>query len=101
MDKKIIIENLVNELNKYANEYYVLGNPSVSDKEYDKKYDELVNLERETGYVIPYSPTQRVGDKILPEFKKYAHKGKLFSLDKAQSIEEIRDWHIKNLKFID
>ncbi len=101
MKKEIIIKGLVNELNKYANEYYVLGNPSVSDKEYDKKYDELVNLEKETGYVLPYSPTQRVGDRVLPEFKKYTHKGRLFSLDKAQSIEEINDWHIRNVKFVD
>lgn len=101
MDRKVVIESLVDELNKYAKEYYVLGNPSVSDKEYDKKYDELVNLEKETGYVLPYSPTQRVGDRVLPEFKKYTHRGRLFSLDKAQSIEEINDWHIRNVKFVE
>ncbi|MDO4534897.1 MAG: NAD-dependent DNA ligase LigA [Clostridium perfringens] len=101
MDKKVIIESLVEELNKYANEYYVLGNPSVSDKEYDKKYDELIKLENETEYILPYSPSQRVGDKVLPEFKKYTHKGRLFSLDKAQSIEEINDWHMRNVKFIE
>lgn len=101
MEKKVIIEDLVEELNKYANEYYVLGNPSISDKEYDKKYDNLIKLENETGYILPYSPSQRVGDKILPEFKKYTHKGRLFSLDKAQSIEEINDWHIKNVKFVE
>lgn len=101
MEKKVIIESLVEELNKNANEYYVLGNPSVSDKEYDKKYDELIKLENETGYILPYSPSQRVGDKVLPEFKKYTHKGRLFSLDKAQSIEEINDWHIRNVKFVE
>ena len=101
MEKKVIIESLVEELNKYANEYYVLGNPTVSDKEYDKKYDELIKLENETGYILPYSPSQRVGDKVLPEFKKYTHKGRLFSLDKAQSIEEINDWHIRNVKFVE
>ena len=66
MDKKVTIESLVEKLNKYAKEYYVLGNPSVSDKEYDKKYDELIKLESETGYILPYSPSQRVGDKVLP-----------------------------------
>ncbi len=70
MDKKKLIEELVEELNKYAYEYYVLGNSSVTDKDYDKKYYELVDLEKETGYKLPYSPTQRVGDVILPEFKK-------------------------------
>lgn len=101
MDKKKRIEELVEELNKYAYEYYVLGNSSVTDKDYDKKYYELVDLEKETGYKLPYSPTQRVGDVILPEFKKYTHKARLWSLDKAQSLEEIKEWHNRNLKFIE
>ena len=50
MDKKIRVEELVELLNKYAYEYYSLDNPSVSDKEYDSKYDELRALEEETGY---------------------------------------------------
>ena len=50
MDKKIRVEELVELLNKYAYEYYSLDNPSVSDKEYDIKYDELRALEEETGY---------------------------------------------------
>ncbi|WP_221373205.1 NAD-dependent DNA ligase LigA [Clostridium perfringens] len=101
MDKKKLIEELVEELNKYAYEYYVLGNSSVTDKDYDKKYYELVDLEKETGYKLPYSPTQRVGDIILPEFKKYTHKARLWSLDKAQSLEEIREWHNRNVKFLE
>ena len=101
MDKKKLIEELVEELNKYAYEYYVLGNSSVTDKDYDKKYYELVDLEKETGYKLPYSPTQRVGDVILPEFKKYTHKARLWSLDKAQTLEEIREWHNRNIKFLE
>ncbi|RUR38063.1 NAD-dependent DNA ligase LigA [Clostridium perfringens] len=101
MDKKKLIEELVEELNKYAYEYYVLGNSSVTDKDYDKKYYELVDLEKETGYKLPYSPTQRVGDVILPEFKKYTHKARLWSLDKAQSLEEIKEWHNRNVKFLE
>lgn len=89
MDKKIRMEELALELNKYAYEYYTLDNPSVSDKDYDKKYDELVALEKELGIVLPYSPTVRVGDVVLEGFKKYTHKGRLWSLGKAQSIEEI------------
>lgn len=100
MDKKIRIEELVELLNKYAYEYYSLDNPSVSDKEYDIKYDELKYLEEETGYVLPYSPTQRVGDVILKGFNKYTHKAKLWSLDKAQNFDEIRDWHNRNIKFV-
>ena len=100
MHKKIRIEELVELLNKYAYEYYSLDNPSVSDKEYDSKYDELRALEEETGYVLPYSPTQRVGDVVLQGFNKYTHKARLWSLDKAQSFEEIKDWHNKNVKFV-
>ncbi|MCY6369721.1 NAD-dependent DNA ligase LigA [Clostridium ganghwense] len=99
-DKIQKIEELVKELNKYAYEYYTLDNPTVSDKEYDAKYDELVKLEAETDIVLPYSPTQRVGDIVLPQFQKYTHKGKLWSLGKAQSIQEIKDWHNRNLKAI-
>lgn len=91
---------LIEELNRYSYEYYTLDNPSVSDKEYDKKYDELKNLEVELGEVLPYSPTLRVGDVILDEFKKYKHKAPLWSLDKAQSIGEIKEWHNRNIKAI-
>ncbi len=100
MDKRELMEALVEELNRYAYEYYSLDNPTVSDKEYDLKYDELVSLEKELGIVLPYSPTVRVGDTILEGFSKYTHKAKLWSLDKAQSIEGIVEWHNRNLKFV-
>ncbi|SKA79872.1 DNA ligase (NAD+) [Clostridium sp. USBA 49] len=94
------IHELVEELNKHAYNYYVLDNPSISDKEYDEKYDELLKLEKETNYILPYSPTQRVGDIVLSEFQKYIHKGRLWSLDKAQSLEELEDWVTKVKKFV-
>ena len=100
MDKKKRIEDLVDELNRYAYEYYSLDNPSVTDKEYDEKYYELKALEEETNYILPYSPTLRVGDKVLAGFNKYTHKARLWSLDKAQSIVELKNWHTRNLKFI-
>lgn len=102
MDNKLVeMEELIEELNRYAYEYYVLDNPTISDIQYDKKYDRLRSLEKETGIIKPYSPTFRVGDAVLPEFKKYTHKGRLWSLDKAQSLEEIIEWHNKNIKFIE
>lgn len=94
------IERLIEELNRYSYEYYVLGESTVTDKDYDKKYDELVTLEKESGILLPYSPTQRVGDGVLPEFKKYTHKARLWSLGKAQTMQEIEDWHNRNIKFI-
>jgi DNA ligase (NAD+) len=95
------VKNLIDELNRYAYEYYVLDNPSISDKEYDIKYDELCNLEKETGIILSYSPTQRVGDKVLAEFHKYTHKGRLWSLDKAQSLGDIVEWHHRNKKAVE
>ena len=100
MDKKKRIEELTEELNRYSYEYYSLDNPTITDKDYDIKYDELRKLEIEENYTLPYSPTLRVGDIVLAGFKKYTHKGKLWSLDKAQSLEEIREWHNRNLKFM-
>lgn len=103
MDREILqkrMRELVEELNKYSYEYYVMSNPTISDVEYDKKYDELIKIEKELDEVLPYSPTLRVGDVILPEFKKHTHLASLWSLDKAQSIEEVKDWHNRNLKAV-
>lgn len=97
-DERIL--ELVEELSRYAYEYYSLDNPTVSDKEYDKKYDELRALEKESGRVLPYSPTLRVGDIVLDQFKKYKHKSPLWSLDKAQSMGEIIQWHNRNVKAV-
>lgn len=100
MEKSERIKELVEKLNRWSYEYYSLDNPSVSDKDYDKDYDELIKLEKETGIILPYSPTQRVGGKILDSFKKVQHKQKLWSLDKAQSFEELKNWLIRCETFV-
>ncbi|MFA9397867.1 MAG: NAD-dependent DNA ligase LigA, partial [Clostridiaceae bacterium] len=94
------IKQLIEILNKHSYNYYALDNPTISDKEYDKLYDNLVSLEKETNIIFPYSPTRRIGDEVLGEFSKYTHKGKLWSLDKAQTYEELENWLNKNKKFI-
>ena len=81
---------LTDILNKWAYEYYVLDNPTVSDKEYDTAYDELCRLEKESGIVFDDSPTRRVGGEPLKGFQKHTHIARLFSLDKAVSEEELR-----------
>lgn len=86
MDK---MRELVDILNKYAYEYYVLDNPTVSDKEYDVLYDELIKLEKERGEVLFDSPTRRVGGEPISAFKKHDHIERLYSLDKATTEEEI------------
>ncbi|NQJ70182.1 NAD-dependent DNA ligase LigA [Streptococcus suis] len=88
MEKRI--SELVDLLNKYADEYYRTDKPSVSDAEYDKLYRELVELEAaHPELVLPNSPTHRVGGKILDGFEKYSHVYPLFSLQDAFSREEL------------
>ncbi|MBV1757412.1 MAG: NAD-dependent DNA ligase LigA [Dethiosulfatibacter sp.] len=86
------IVELVDDLNRYATHYYTYDQPLVTDKVYDLLYDELVRLENETGHILEYSPTQRVGDRILEKFDKHKHLRQLWSLDKAQNYEELRNW---------
>ena len=81
---------LVDILNKWAYEYYVLDNPTVSDKEYDTLYDELRALEEKNGVVYPDSPTRRVGGEPIKGFEKHTHIARLFSLDKSVSETELR-----------
>ena len=83
------MQELVKKLNKYAYEYYVLDNPTVSDKEYDVLYDELKKLENETGVRLFDSPTRRVGGEPVSAFKKHKHINRLYSLDKATTTEEL------------
>jgi len=83
------MRELVDTLNKWAYEYYVLDNPSVSDREYDKLYDELRELERESGTVYPDSPTRRVGGEPVKEFARHKHIARLYSLDKAVTDDEL------------
>ncbi|WP_105124194.1 NAD-dependent DNA ligase LigA [Streptococcus suis] len=88
MEKRI--SELVDLLNKYADEYYRTDKPSVSDAEYDKLYRELVELETaHPELVLQNSPTHRVGGKILDGFEKYSHVYPLFSLQDAFSREEL------------
>ncbi|SYX86439.1 DNA ligase (NAD-dependent) [Paenibacillus alvei] len=94
------MEQLVAELHRYNHHYYTLDNPVVSDKEYDKLYDELVALEKETGIVLPDSPTQRVGGDLLKGFEPHRHLSRLWSLDKAQDEEDLFAWNQRVLKLI-
>lgn len=83
------MRELVDVLNKYATEYYVLDAPSVDDKVYDRIYDELRALEEKTGQVLVDSPTRRVGGEPVSAFKKHEHIKRLYSLDKSVSSEEL------------
>ena len=86
------MEKLVEEINKHCYNYYVLDTPTISDKEFDKLYDKLVQMEKETGTILPNSPTQRVGGDVLDGFEKHEHKYKLYSLNKCQTKGELAKW---------
>ncbi|WP_339268366.1 NAD-dependent DNA ligase LigA [Paenibacillus sp. FSL K6-1330] len=100
MDFKEKMEKLIAELNNYNYHYYTLDQPLVSDKEYDALYDQLVALEAETGVTLPDSPTQRVGGEILKGFAPHRHLAPLWSLDKAQNIEQLRTWHDRVVRLV-
>ncbi|MFC7679240.1 NAD-dependent DNA ligase LigA [Paenibacillus sp. GCM10028914] len=100
MDFKEQMEKLIAELNNYNYHYYTLDQPLVSDKEYDALYDQLVALEKETGTALPDSPTQRVGGDILKGFTPHRHLAPLWSLDKAQNIEQLRSWHDRVVRLV-
>ncbi|WP_066647963.1 NAD-dependent DNA ligase LigA [Christensenella timonensis] len=95
------MRELIDQLNDYAYRYYVLDDPAVADAEYDRLYDELVQLEKESGHIEPDSPTQRVGGKLLEGFTKHVHLAPLWSLDKAQSLEEVTLWQQRTNKQIE
>lgn len=95
MDKLQRIKELIAQLNKYAYQYYVLDEPTVSDKQYDELYNELLALEKENGIVFPDSPTRRIGGEPIKEFKPHTHLKKLYSLDKCNSFDELREWDAK------
>lgn len=86
------MQSLVDYLNKTAHAYYVLDNPIISDKEWDALYNQLLAMEKETGTVLPDSPTHRVGGEPLADFQKHRHITRLWSMDKAQSEEELSAW---------
>lgn len=89
------MKELVELLNDYAYRYYVLDEPIVADIEYDRLYNELESLEKSSGVRLNNSPTLRVGGEPLKAFKQVTHKGRLFSLDKCQTKEELQAWFTK------
>ena len=80
---------LVDLLNRYAHEYYVLDAPSVSDAEYDRLYAQLQQMERDSGVVLFDSPTRRVGGEPVKAFSRHEHIARLYSLDKAVTEDEL------------
>lgn len=83
---------LIDALNHASVLYYTMGESPMSDAEWDQKYDELRKLEKESGTVLPDSPTVRVGAEPLALFEPHRHINRLWSMDKVQSREELKAW---------
>ena len=80
-------------LNRYLYEYHVLDDPSVSDAEYDRLYDELVSLEEASPELVtPDSPTHRVGAPLSDRFQKVRHLEQMGSLEKVTTDEALAKW---------
>lgn len=92
MDKIAQMKKLIEQINIHNHNYYDLDAPTISDAEYDKLYYTLVDLEKETGTILPSSPTLRVGGAVLDAFAKKEHPKKLYSLNKVRDEDDLRSW---------
>lgn len=90
MDKIERIKELTKELLQYCHEYYVLDNPTISDLEYDKKYNELEALENEVNFWLANSPTKKVQGFVLDCFTKVEHSKPMLSAAKTKDVNEIK-----------
>ena len=80
---------LTDRLNRYRNEYYNLNSPSVSDTAYDRLFEELQAVEKQTGVQMANSPTNTVGYPAVSKLEKTNHSIPLLSLDKVKNTEEL------------
>ncbi len=99
-DKKKEIEKLVKNLNYHCYRYYVLDSPVISDEEYDRLYFRLKELEETYHYILPDSPTQRIGTPPLDKFQKVKHAEPMLSLDNAFSYEEVKEFDKRVKRFL-
>ncbi len=99
-DKRREIEKLVRDLNYHCYRYYVLDSPIISDEEYDRLYFRLKELEEKYRYILPDSPTQRIGAPPLGKFQKVRHAEPMLSLDNAFSYEEMKEFDERVKRFL-
>ena len=97
---RLEIQKLVNDLNYHCYRYYVLDSPVITDEEYDRLYRRLKELEEKYDFVLPDSPTRRVGAPPLDKFEKVEHSEPMLSLDNAFSYEEIREFDRRIKRFL-
>lgn len=90
--KREMIEDLVKTLTKANYDYYVLCEPTMEDYRFDMLLKELEELESETGYILPDSPTQRVGSDLQTEFKTVERKRIMGSIANCYDLNELMSW---------
>lgn len=86
------MRGLIDKLNEASRRYYDQNESDISDDEWDAMYAELRKLEEKTGERMADSPTRRVGGAMMEGFEQHRHIARLWSMDKAQSEEEILAW---------
>ncbi|MST52214.1 NAD-dependent DNA ligase LigA [Hornefia butyriciproducens] len=91
-DRKQEIREKIDILNRAAKAYYQDGIEIMPNIEYDRLYDELRELEHETGIVFANSPTRNVGYEVLSELPRERHPSRMLSLDKTKSRQELVEW---------
>jgi len=91
-DKLLLMKEKIKLLNEANKAYYQENREIMSNYEYDKLYDELHEMEEETGTVLSNSPTIRVGYELLSNLPKERHERVMLSLDKTKEISVLRDW---------
>lgn len=91
-EQRIRMQELVTILNEASKTYYQEAREVMSNFEYDKLYDELVQLEKKSGISLSNSPTRNVGYEVLSELPKEAHESKMLSLDKTKEVTVLKDW---------
>ena len=91
-DKILRMKELHRELLAASRAYYQESCEIMSNFEYDRLYDELLELEKETGTVLAGSPTQKVGYEVLSELPKEAHEAPMLSLDKTKEVPVLQEW---------
>jgi DNA ligase (NAD+) len=99
-DIKKEIEKLVKDITEHNYRYYVLDAPVIADEEYDRMFRRLKELEEKYDYVLPNSPTRRVGAPPLEKFEKVKHTEPMLSLDNAFSYDEVREFDQRAKRFL-
>ena len=101
MDIQQTIQALREELNQHNHNYYVLDNPTISDFDFDKKLQQLQELENQNPqFFDANSPTQRVGGTITKNFQTVVHQNRMYSLDNSYSTDDLKDWETRIQKVL-